>query len=89
MARDLDVDTSAAGAGLLAAGQERMSAIAAGVPILPEGAYISAFSTVVRAALIADTAKLSGKVTAGLTATGPSMASYDTQQALNTATLST
>lgn len=73
----------------MAAGQTRMSAVGAGIPVLPEGTYITPFSALVRAALLADTAQLAAKVTAGLAATGPSMAVYETQQATNTAMLST
>ena len=89
MADALYVDTAAAGTSLIAAGQTRVSAIGAGVPVLPEGVYISAFSALVRAALLADTAQLAAKVTAGLAATGPSMAGYEMQQAANTTILST
>ena len=73
----------------MSAGQERINALATGLPAIPAGNYTAAFASQVETALAAHHVALTEQTAAGMTTAASSVAATEANEADAAATLST
>jgi hypothetical protein len=83
------IDAEATGTGLAASAAARSTAISGTNITLPQGQYVSATNAVAAGLLAARLANLAGRTTAGAATAQCSVATYETTEQANAATLTT
>lgn len=89
MPAETHIDTEATGSGLAASAQARSTAIAGTDITLPQGQYVSATNALAAGLVAARLADLVGRTTAGAATAQTSVATYETTEQANAATLTT
>ena len=89
MAADaFQIDPQATGSGLTDAGQTRSRIVAAGIPALPEGNYVSPYTAAAKTVLSALSAGIAGIVATGLANTATTVDATETTEAAKQISLS-
>jgi hypothetical protein len=88
MAQSFEMDPQGTATGLTTAGETRAAAATSGIPALPVGNYVAGYSTAATAILATLSAELTGTVGTGLANTATAVASTETTEAANQASLS-
>jgi len=83
------IDTEATAAALAAVAEQRMTAIAGTDITLPQGQYVSGTNAIAAGLIATRLADLARLTTAGAVAAQTSVATYETAEAANAATLTT
>ena len=89
MAQRFEMEPQATATGLTTAGETRAAAAASGIPALPVGNYVAGYSTAAAALLATLSGELTGTVGTGLGNTATTVASTESAEAANQASLTT